>query len=262
MSLEEQRSELRRFLKDRRARISPGDVGLPKTGRRRVPGLRREEVASLAGIGVSWYTALENGEADGVSESTLAAIAGALRLSDSERQYLLALAGRLRPTEGPERPGRLLVETVHAMPLPAYIISANWEIVECNEAFRRVWGIAEPELPFNAVERLFLHPVARKMHGARFIENITPVVAMVHSAVGRRPSAALRGLRDRLLADSETRKIWEDYQIAGPLTVTSVEIESAIGTFCYQTVNLQIPDTLLAVVVQVPDAESQRRLLS
>jgi hypothetical protein len=68
MSERERRSELSRFLKDRRARIGPADVGLPSTPRRRVRGLRREEVALLAGIGVSWYTALENGDALGVDE--------------------------------------------------------------------------------------------------------------------------------------------------------------------------------------------------
>ena len=80
MSEQERLSELRRFLKARRERVTPADVGLPSTGRRRVRGLRREEVASLAGIGVSWYTALENGEALGVSEDTLVAVADALRL--------------------------------------------------------------------------------------------------------------------------------------------------------------------------------------
>ena len=103
MSDDERLSELRRFLKDRRARINAADVGIPSSGRRRVRGLRREEVASLAGIGVSWYTALENGDAKGVSEATLLAVADALRLSDSERRYLLALSGRSAGEEHPSR---------------------------------------------------------------------------------------------------------------------------------------------------------------
>jgi transcriptional regulator with XRE-family HTH domain len=132
MELEEQRSELRRFFKHRRARLAPADVGLRSTGRRRVPGLRREEVALLAGIGVSWYTALENGEADGVSEATLTAIAAALRLSESEREYLMALGGRLRAAEEPEKPDSLVVAAIDAIAFPAYIISANWEIVSAT----------------------------------------------------------------------------------------------------------------------------------
>jgi transcriptional regulator with XRE-family HTH domain len=72
----------------------PADVGLALTPRRRVRGLRREEVAALAGIGISWYTALENGDAEGVSETTLRAVAEALRLTESERDYLLELAAQ------------------------------------------------------------------------------------------------------------------------------------------------------------------------
>ena len=93
MNDQEQRLELRRFLQDRRSRITPDDVGITPFGRRRVPGLRREEVAALAGIGISWYTALEAGDANGVSEQTVLSVANALRLSTSERNYLLTLTG-------------------------------------------------------------------------------------------------------------------------------------------------------------------------
>jgi transcriptional regulator with XRE-family HTH domain len=198
MSEEERVQELRRFLKERRSRIRPADVGLPASGRRRVPGLRREEVASIAGIGVAWYTVLENGDARGVSEETLLAVAGALRLSESERHYLLALAGSSKPTERPAAPGPLVLATMQAIAFPAYIVTATWDVVDCNEAFRRVWAIREREIPFNAVARLFLDPAARKMHGPRFAENIRPVLAMLHSSLGRQPRAeALRQLRDR-----------------------------------------------------------------
>ena len=163
MSEQDRLDELRHFLQDRRARISPSDVGLPSTGRRRVAGLRREEVASLAGIGVSWYTALENGDARGVSDATLHAVADVLRLSESERQYLLVLAGRPGAPGEFDTPSPLAVAAMQAISLPAYIISATWIVVACNEAFRHVWSVAEDECPFNAVERLFLDPRARKM---------------------------------------------------------------------------------------------------
>jgi transcriptional regulator with XRE-family HTH domain len=162
MSNQELRSELRRFLKDRRARVSPADVGLPKTGRRRVPGLRREEVAALAGIGVSWYTALESGDADGVSEATVIAVADALRLTESERTYLLTLAGRYTVADTIDEPGILVRETMRALTLPAYLITASWDAVDGNDAFLRVWDIAREEFPFNAVERLFLSAPARR----------------------------------------------------------------------------------------------------
>ncbi len=138
MNDREQRLELRRFLQDRRARLSPAEAGIAVTGRRRVPGLRREEVAALAGIGVSWYTALESGDAAGVSEQTVLAVANALRLSESERNYLMTLTG-VTPAEELKEPSVLLRETLTALSFPAYIIAASWDVLASNAAFRRVW---------------------------------------------------------------------------------------------------------------------------
>src|SRR5262245_24667076 len=90
---ERRRARLRDFLRARRARLSPADVGMPDAGRRRTPGLRREEVAVLAGVGASWYTWLEQGRDINVSDSVVDAISRALRLSQAERAYLYRLAG-------------------------------------------------------------------------------------------------------------------------------------------------------------------------
>lgn len=262
MNEREQRDELRRFLQDRRARVTPAEAGIPAGSRRRVRGLRREEVASLAGIGVSWYTALENGEAKNVSEATLLAVAEALRLTDSERQYLFALAGRAGPTNAATAPEPLAVETMHAIAFPAYIITVAWEIVDGNAPFRRVWGIGEGELPFNAIERLFLAPAARAMHGDRFAENVRPIVAMLHSSLGQRHYIpGLGQLRDRLLGDEMTRSIWDQFEIAAPHLPNRCTIESPVGTFSYETLNLPISGALYAIVVQVPDDASRRRLV-
>ena len=261
MSDQERRIELRRFLKDRRARLAPADVGLPMTARRRVRGLRREEVATLANIGVSWYTALENGEAQGVSEATLTAVAEALRLSESERLYLFGLAGRPEGAEESETPSALVIEALTAITLPAYVITASWKIVACNDAFRLVWNVGEHEVPFDAVARLFVLPVARAMHGERFAANITPIVAMVRSGVARHPNlTGLRDLRDRLIADDEIRPIWNHHEISGPLVPSRAEIESSIGTFRYETLTLPIEGALHGIVVQVPDSQSRARL--
>jgi transcriptional regulator with XRE-family HTH domain len=261
MSDHERRSELRRFLKDRRARVTPADAGIPARGRRRVKGLRREEVAGLAGIGVSWYTALESGEAEGVSEATVLAVADALRLSESERTYLLTLTGRAPVKDQLDAPSALLRAAMHALTFPAYIITASWEVLDCNHAFRRVWAVEEHELPFNAVERLFLRPAARAMHGEHFSENIAPVVAMVHSAVGRRPHlVALQRLRDLLRADPETSKLWDAYELSDPLVPNTCSIESAIGTFSYEALTLANPGETSGLVVQVPNEASRARL--
>jgi transcriptional regulator with XRE-family HTH domain len=264
MSSQEQREELRRFLKDRRGRINPTDVGLPIAGRRRVRGLRREEVASLSGIGVSWYTALESGEAGGVSEATVRAVADALLLSESERNYLLALTGHADVPTPSREPGVLLTETMRVLPFPAYIITATWDILACNDAFRRVWNIADGDaLPFNAVERLFIDPAVRTMHGANFINNLAPVVAMVRSAIGRRPHlASLQRIRERLVAEPELRELWNAYEISDPLVPNRCTIDSPIGVFTYEALTLADPSSKTSgLVVHVPDPASRERLM-
>jgi len=261
MSDHERRLELRRFLKDRRARVNPADVDIALTGRRRVRGLRREEVAQLAGIGVSWYTALESGDADGVSEETVQAIADALRLSESERTYLLTLTGRSPVAEERNEPSALLLATMHALAFPAYIITTRWEVTHGNAAFRRVWGIGDDELPFNAVERFYLTPAARAKHGEHFVANVGPVVAMLRSAVGRRPHVeALQRLRELLLANAETRVLWDSYEIRDPQTPNVGTIASSIGEFTYEALTLADPGRTAGLVVHVPDAASRERL--
>lgn len=136
-------AELRDFLRSRRARLSPAEVGLPETARRRTPGLRREEVAVLAGVGVSWYTWLEQGRDIGVSGEILDAVAGALRLSEPERAHLYRLAG-LNPPEAPPAPIR--VDPAHQrlldgwLPNPAYLMDRHWNFLALNSAAERVFG--------------------------------------------------------------------------------------------------------------------------
>lgn len=97
------RAEIRNFLATRRAKISPQQAGLPVTGRRRVPGLRREEVAVLAGVSTDWYIRLERGHIADVSDDVLAAVARALQLDEAERAHLHDLARAARPTRRPHR---------------------------------------------------------------------------------------------------------------------------------------------------------------
>lgn len=95
--LPDNRADIRDFLATRRAKITPEQVGLPTSGRRRVPGLRREEVAVLAGVSTEWYTRLEQGHISGVSEDVLDAVARALQLEEDERTYLFDLARAAQP---------------------------------------------------------------------------------------------------------------------------------------------------------------------
>src|SRR5712664_209881 len=118
------RAELARFLRSRRARIRPADVGLPQGTRRRALGLRREEVARLADVGVSWYTWLEQGRDIHVSEPLLERLAHALRLTATERAHLFALAhGRpaARPVITPTAVSGALQRVLEAHPFPALV---------------------------------------------------------------------------------------------------------------------------------------------
>src|SRR6201988_5561769 len=141
------RDELRAFLRSRRERLSPADVGLPDNGgRRRTPGLRREELAALAGVGVSWYTWLEQGRDIHPSPDVLEALARALRLDAAERATLFALARTELPLPTAERGGaqndqETLIQLVEALhPTPAYLLGPMTRILAWNGAASTLFG--------------------------------------------------------------------------------------------------------------------------
>jgi transcriptional regulator with XRE-family HTH domain len=132
------RQELSDFLRNRRGRIVPADVGLPETNRRRTPGLRREEVAQLAGVSATWYTWLEQKRPIGVSSGVLDSLARVLRLDPAERMQLFQLALRQPVLESPSKREtvsplirRLLDQTD---PVPAFVIGRRWDVLAWNRA--------------------------------------------------------------------------------------------------------------------------------
>src|SRR6266700_4719156 len=134
MDERERRQTLADFLRKRRARLSPADVGLPPGIRRRTPGLRREEVALLANIGISWYVALEQGRDIHPSEQVLESIAQALRLTATEQQHFFVLAGQSPPTpwslSEEEQVSPALQQAVKALdPHPAFVLGRRWDIL-------------------------------------------------------------------------------------------------------------------------------------
>src|ERR687895_1496885 len=138
------RDELTDFLRDRRARVTPESAGLDTNGRRRTPGLRREEVAQLAGVGLSWYTWLEQGRDIKPSAQVLDALARVLRLDGAERAHLFHLArvelplpGEDYPREAPTELGAIVDELV---PNPAYLIGPRTDVLARNSAAVRVIG--------------------------------------------------------------------------------------------------------------------------
>lgn len=148
------RGELSAFLRSRRERIRPQDVGLPVGARRRTPGLRREEVAQLAGVGVTWYTWLEQGRPIKASVQVLDAVARTLRLDAGECEHLYHLAGvpSVSRSEHLDDEVAPRVQTIldHLDPLPAAVYSARWDVLAWNAAYAMVFPAV---LSWTAVER-------------------------------------------------------------------------------------------------------------
>ncbi|MFC4941982.1 helix-turn-helix transcriptional regulator [Pseudonocardia sp. GCM10023141] len=153
------RRELAAFLRSRRERITPEQVGLPELGRRRTPGLRREEVAQLAGVGVTWYTWLEQGRDINASEQVLDAIARTLRLDPQEIAHLYRLGGAAEPTV--EKESNAVPAEVHAImakldPFPAVVYNARTDILAWNRAYNALFDVdAIPADDRNAMLQCF-----------------------------------------------------------------------------------------------------------
>src|SRR5215470_18056047 len=157
----ERRQALASFLRTRRARLSQAEVGLPARSRHRTPGLRREDVAELANIGVSWYTSLEQGKDVHPSKPVLESIAQALKLTHAEEKYLFRLSGHALPVKAPpeeeEVPPELRRVVDVLTPHPALVIGRRWDILFRNRAADLVFCLDEPCPPhsLNVVWRSF-----------------------------------------------------------------------------------------------------------
>jgi transcriptional regulator with XRE-family HTH domain len=137
------RRELAEFLRTRRSRLRPEDIGLPPGVRRRTPGLRREEVAQDAGVGVTWYTWLEQGRPIKASGQVLDAVARALRLDEAEREHMYKLADLpVKVTTSLALAVSPAVSEVLATldPLPAVLVNSRWDLLETNEAYRQLFA--------------------------------------------------------------------------------------------------------------------------
>jgi transcriptional regulator with XRE-family HTH domain len=163
------REEFADFLRGRRAALSPQDVGLPAGGRRRTPGLRREEVAQLAGVGTTWYTWLEQARDVRASLDVLEALAGALRLNQAERAHLILL-GRgeqappiKHPAEGVSPTLRRLIKNLGAN--PAFILGRRWDYLAWNDAAVALLGDlgSVPRAARNHAWLTFTDPARREM---------------------------------------------------------------------------------------------------
>jgi transcriptional regulator with XRE-family HTH domain len=192
----ETKQEIRDFFTSRRARITPEQAGLASYGPRRVAGLRREEVAVLAGVSVPYYTRLERGDISGVSESVLEALAGALRLDDAERapRFDLARAARPAPVRPRRRRSKQRVRpevqwTLDAITgAPAFVGNERLDILAANQLGRALFSelYAAPARPVNTARFVFLDPRAEATFGD-WDRVASETAAILRSAAGRDP---------------------------------------------------------------------------
>jgi len=219
------RSEIREFLTTRRARLTPDQVGLPTYGPRRVPGLRREEVAVLAGVSVPYYTRLERGDMSGVSDSVLDALARALELDDAERAHLFDLARAAQPA--PVTPRRRRAAKQPVRPAVQHILDAitgaaafvrndRLDILGGNQLGYALYSemFTDPARPVNTARFVFLDPRAQAFY-ADWERATRDTVAVLRSAAGRDPhDRALSDLVGELSTRSEVfRTHWASHNV-------------------------------------------------
>jgi transcriptional regulator with XRE-family HTH domain len=218
------RNEVREFLVSRRGRITPDQAGLPAYGRnRRVPGLRREEVASLAGVSVDYYTRLERGNLNGVSESVLDALAQALQLDEAERGHLFDLArvasagphARRRPAHQRVRPS--VQQTLDAISeVPAYVRNGRRDVLAANRLGLALYSQMYDEAvrPVNVTRFVFLSPQARTFF-VDWERAADDTVATLRTEAGRNPhDRALSDLVGELSTQSEEfRTRWAAHNV-------------------------------------------------
>jgi transcriptional regulator with XRE-family HTH domain len=201
----DQREEIRDFLRSRRAKISPERVNLPGGGYRRVPGLRREEVAMLAGVSVDYYARLERGSLEGVSDEVLGSIARTLELDDAETAHLFDLARGVRQAAVPRRRPS---QAQHVRPsvqrlldgwvgVPAWVRNERMDVLAANPLGRALYSelfaSAEPGRAPNNARFVFLDPRSREFY-PEWDQGANDLVAILRGSAGRNP-------HDRLLME-------------------------------------------------------------
>ena len=253
--------EIREFLTTRRAKLSPERAGVPRYGRkRRVPGLRREEVALRAGISVEWYTRLERGVARGVSDEVLDAIGSALQLDEAERAHLADLvrtANAERPPRRTSTPPRVrpsIARIVDVMgPFPACVTNGRLDVVYANDLAEALFSdvFRDPVRPPNFARFVFLDPRARTFY-RDWEKAANDTVAVLRAAAGRDPYD--RGLSDLVgqlsTRSDEFRVRWAAHDVAFHRTATKQMHHPLVGDMTLAFEMLDLPaDPGLSVLI-------------
>lgn len=256
------------FLRSRRARIQPEEVGLPSHGRRRVPGLRREEVAQLAGVSVDYYIRLEQGRGPSVSDTVLDAVARVLRLDDTERAYLHAVARPRKPSRGSATPRvragvQLMLDSMERT--PAFVLDVRMDVLAWNALADAVFGYSRSTPDGRNIPRhVFLDPASRDFYPEWSAVAVQCVAHLRMQAGHHQEDRRLTSLVGELSLKSEDfRRLWADHPVracaygvkriqhpvAGPLT------------FPYETLTItEDPNQSLLVYTPQPGSDTAERL--
>ncbi|MFI5795129.1 helix-turn-helix transcriptional regulator [Streptomyces sp. NPDC051677] len=256
------------FLRSRRARIQPEEVGLPSHGRRRVPGLRREEVAQLAGVSVDYYIRLEQGRGPSVSDTVLDAVARVLRLDDTECAYLHAVARPRKPSERSAAPRvragvQLLLDSMERT--PAFVLDVRMDVLAWNALADAVFGYSRTSPDGRNIPRhVFLDPASRDFYPEWSAVAVQCVAHLRMQAGHHQDDRRLTSLVGELSLKSEDfRRMWADHPVrecaygvkriqhpvAGPLT------------FPYETLTItEDPNQSLLVYTPQPGSDTAERL--
>ncbi|MFD8422710.1 helix-turn-helix domain-containing protein [Streptomyces sp. NPDC059466] len=272
-------AELSDFLRSRRAALTPQEVGLPwPSGARRVKGLRREELALLAGVSADYYTRLEQGRARNVSAQVLSAVADALRLTGLERRHLFSMAQPGLVPDGPNRPPtsrvlkarpavRMMMEALD--PTPVVLHGPRLEVIASNRMGKVLIDDfdAMPAAERNLVRWMFLNPRARTVY-PDWAEIGAQMVAVLRVAAGEEPDPALAELVGELTARSDAfSRAWAEYGVFQHTHGRKRFHHEAVGIMTVNYESLALPDDPgLSLLVYTADSgspsEEKLRILS
>jgi transcriptional regulator with XRE-family HTH domain len=268
------RQEIRDFLVSRRGRVTPEQAGLSAFGRnRRVSGLRREEVALLAGISVEYYTRLERGNASGASEDVLEAIAGALQLDEAERAHLFDLVRTVSATRAPRRQPKqervrpMVQRIIDAMPdQPAYVRNGRLDVLAANRLGAALYTplFADTVRPVNVARFIFLNQRA----GDFFLDWETmanDAVAILRAEVGRDPyDKRLSDLIGELSTRSEDFRLrWAAHNVKLSCTFVKTLHHPVVGDLTLNYEGMLLPNDpgqMVLVYAAEPESPSAQAL--
>lgn len=262
--------DIREFLTSRRARLTPDKAGLPAYGgTRRVPGLRREEVAMLAGVSVDYYNRLERGRISGASDAVLEALADALQLDEAERVHLFDLARRSAGTSARRRSARpatirpVVQQVLDAIiDAPAWVRNARFDHLAHNQMARALYSpaLADPRRPANSARFIYLDPAAQDFF-VDWERAADDIAAMLRSEAGRHPhDQKLQDLIGELSTRSEDfRRRWAAHDVRFHRTGVKQLHHPVVGEMelSFEAMTLSSdPDLTLLVYAAAPDTPS------